>query len=136
MWTSPHPGKPRHKYQNCHKHNPHIIAAAEYISGCPKLENKHRSLTIGEMAQKGAIAVGEVEEMTIRGVLNYLPKILFQRTGKKINPMTARQLQQEILGDLENIPEFDSDKVQEFSGLSFYTLYSIRRNSESRMFCP
>jgi imidazolonepropionase-like amidohydrolase len=92
-------------------HNKHMIEAARIISGCPSLSNVHTLISIEEMAQRGAVAIGEVEEMTIWGVLVYLPMLLFKLTGKRVDPMVARRLQQAVLGDLENIPEFNPERI-------------------------
>ncbi len=86
------------------------IEAAEIISECPGLSEEHRKLTVGEMVNNGAVAIGEVEELTTLSTF-YFPKIIKKRTGYYITSKDARRLLRAILGNVDNPPDFDPQKV-------------------------
>ncbi len=102
-------------------HLPDFIKSIEMITGCPGLKPEHRKATIEGSLKKGAVAIGEVEELTVIALLFCIPELIWRKTGKFISLDQARGLKKALLGDVEHLPPFDPEKISslmEAAGLS------------------
>jgi|GEM_PF-2418978 len=126
--------------KTCTMHMPEFIKAIETITGCPGLKSEHRNATIEGSLKKGAVAIGEVEELTVIALLFCVPELLWRRTGKLVSLNQVRALKKAILGDVENPPTFDSEKISgllESAGLAgIMTPEEIKSFMEKKILKP
>jgi len=90
-----------------------FVRAIECVTDCPGLKPVHKKMTVEEAVKQGAVAIGEIEELSLWAAIVHLPVAMRKQTGKAVTPFQARKIQQTILGDVENPPEFDQSKVTE-----------------------
>lgn len=97
--------------KTCTMHIPEFIKAIEMITGCPGLKPEHRNATVEGSLKKGAVAIGEVEELTVIALLFCMPELLWRKTGRMISLEQTCALKKELLGDVEHPPPFDAKKI-------------------------
>lgn len=99
--------------KTCTARIPSLIRAAEIVGLASGVRNRHRKITDEEMIRRGAVAIGEVEEMTILATWIWLPEIIKRKTGKWISPYQARILRASILDRYGSPLPLDHDKIKE-----------------------
>jgi predicted amidohydrolase len=98
--------------KTCTARLPNLIKAAEIAGLGAGIKDRHKDIKDEEMVRWGAVAIGEVEEMTILATWVWLPEAIRRKTGKWISPYQARLLRASVLDRYVNPLPWDREKVQ------------------------
>lgn len=83
-------------------HMPTLIRAAEVVGEGKGLKKVHKELTVKEMLNRGAVAIGEIGGGAVLagGATDYriLPEAIKKVTGKMLEPKEARAIKRSVLG--------------------------------------
>jgi predicted amidohydrolase len=99
--------------KTCTARIPNLIRAAEIVGLASGIRDRHREITDEEMIRRCAVAIGEVEEMTILATWIWLPEAIKRKTGKWISPFQARILRASVLDRYCNPLPLDHEKIKE-----------------------
>ncbi|MDH5363934.1 MAG: amidohydrolase family protein [Dehalococcoidia bacterium] len=104
------------KIKTATSHTPLNIKAAEIADGAG-LTQLHKNLTVEEMLDRGAIAIGEVGAGSTLGggaaIYLILPRAIEEKIGKRITPAQSGKLIKAVLGRHIDPSLTDKEKVQD-----------------------
>ena len=99
--------------KTCTARIPSLIRAAEIVGLASGIKDRRKEITDEEMVRRGAVAIGEVEEMTILATWVWLPEVIKRKTGKWISPFQARILRTSILDRYCNPLPLERENIKE-----------------------